>query len=279
MKEVLTFEKFHPFVRCVGTVTHLCQKSAHCAYDHRIIVINSGNGKIEINGETISTKKGDLYLIPPGMSYRVLSEISQEITVINFDMTYNHCSMSAQILSVPEEIFEKSQIIEAFDLSVLFGKDGYVKKEISPECMNICLRILYAYCNRNTVLENMYISGLFMQFMYYILQENFEKSVNPSAKEIYRYITENYTLPLSLEGIAEKFHFHPNYVNRLLKKYYGTSVRQHLLKCRFDRALYLIDNTDMSIREISATVGFNDAQYFSNAFYKYFGYYPSLHRK
>ena len=279
MKEILTYEKFHPFVRCVGTVTHLCQKTRHCAFDYRIIVINDGNGKLEINNDILSTKKGELYLIPPAMPYRVLSEKNQNITVINFDMTYSHCDVSVQVISVPEYNFEKDRVIEEFDLSLFFVKNGYIKKVLSGESINICTDILNTYINKNTELENVYISSLLSQLIYLIVQDNLKKNINPQATSVYRYITDNYSLPLTLESVAEEFHFHPTYVNRLLKKNYGISVRQQLLKCRFDRALYLIDNTDMSIKEIATTVGFNDAQYFSNAFFKRFGYYPSVYRK
>lgn len=279
MLPVLKYEDFHPFVRCVGKAQHLRQDVFHLAYDYRMLMICSGNGIIETDGKVHSTCKDEMYIISPGTRYRAVSGQGQTIIVINFDMTHSHSNIANPVLSVTENMFLKENIIEAFDLSLFFGENGCIKRTVPRECIDICTNILKIYTGMRTPADDIILSSLFSQVIYHATNEHRNKQKNTLAIDIYNFITENYANDLSLESTAEAFHIHPTYVNRLLNRHYGTSFRQLLLKSRFSRALYLIDNTDMPIKEIAPKVGFNDAQYFSNAFYKRFGYYPSAYRK
>ena len=274
--KILELKKINPFVRCVGTVKNLIQKNNHVAFDFRMIVALDSKGIIETQNSVVPFEKNEVCIIPPGVPYRVESTDNQEILVINFDMTDSHSDIDFPVISVKEELFDESEIIENFDLSLLFGERGFVKRKVAREDMSLFVQILEAY-NRRTQLENVYMSGLLKQIIYK-MAKGMDRKEN-SASEVYGYIGVNFHLPLTLSSVAEEFHFHPTYVNRLLKKHYNISFRQHLLNCRFEKALQLIDNTELSIKEISASVGFNDAQYFSNAFYKHFGKYPSFYRK
>ncbi len=276
---VLTFDSFHPFIRCVGAASKLRQNTPHMAYDHRMIAVIDGEGIIEVDGREHTALKGDVFVIPPGIAYRVVSGKCQQSIVINFDLTHSHCDMSSPVISVNADMFDREKIIEIYDLSEFLGESGFVKKQASSEALHLCRSVLAAYSERRNELDNVYITSLFTQLFYLISPSNTKLPVNSAAKEIYSYITENYHLPITLLNVAERFHFHPTYVNRLIKKHYGTSVKQLLLKCRFDRAVYLIDNTDMTIKEVANATGFLNPQYFSEAFYTRFGVYPSSFRK
>ena len=278
MPELLRYEDFHPFIRCVGKTSRLHQEVFHVAYDYRILIMYSGIGTLETDSAFYNTRQNEIYIILPGMRYRGIAGEGQSIIVINFDMTHNHSEVGDPVVSVAEELFVKENIIEAFDLSLFFGENGCVKRDISHECIEIADKILAVYSGSRTPADCVMLSGLLSQLVYCAINcKNEHKS--PIACDIYSYINSNYYRDISLESTAEAFHIHPTYVNRLLSKNYGTSFRRLLLKARFSRALYLIDNTDMPIKEIAHSVGFNDAQYFSYAFFKHFGYYPTVYRK
>ena len=65
---------------------------------------------------------------------------------------------------------------------------------------------------------------------------------------------------------------------RLFKKYYGKSPTEYKAQIRIDQAKSMLIETDMRIKAIAESVGYNDALYFSRAFKKECGYSPSEYR-
>lgn len=65
---------------------------------------------------------------------------------------------------------------------------------------------------------------------------------------------------------------------RLFKKYYGKSPTEYKAQIRIDQAKSMLVETDMRIKAIAESVGYNDALYFSRAFKKECGYSPSEYR-
>lgn len=96
-----------------------------------------------------------------------------------------------------------------------------------------------------------------------------------SALEIIKY---NYNNDLNIKALSDSLFLDSAYFSRLFKKRTGMSPKQYLLKIRMERAKELLLTTDHSIKEIAATVGYNDPLYFSKLFYKAEGMAPSKYR-
>lgn len=273
------YDSFHPFVRCVGAASHLSQLVPHKAYDFRMIAVVKGNGFIETDDGRKNIESGNVFVISPSTSYRLVTDKDQRIIVINFDMTHSMCHIDSPVISVYAENFDESKIIEMGKSKNFFGESFFVKDKASAESLRICETILDVYTHKSESLDDVYITGLFTQLSCLLIKGDKPVQKSNTASEIYQYITENSHLPITLESLSEKFHFHPSYINRLMQKCYRISVKQLLLKCRFDRALNLLDNTDMTVKEVANAAGFSNPQYFSEAFFNRFGHYPTVYRK
>ena len=62
---------------------------------------------------------------------------------------------------------------------------------------------------------------------------------------------------------------------RAFHAHFGLSPKQYLLKLRMNRALELLTENELSIKEIAFACGFKDEKYFSRAFKSKYGYPPS----
>lgn len=89
---------------------------------------------------------------------------------------------------------------------------------------------------------------------------------NSSFNEILEYVNANYEKPLGLEDCARQFYISPNYLSRMFKKYTGASFITYLNDLRIKRAVELLKDTDMSIKEIAEKVGYNNLNYFYKNF-------------
>ena len=116
-------------------------------------------------------------------------------------------------------------------------------------------------------------------------EETFHVCPDENQKEVYtvfpsilQYIQKNYT-ELSLESLAEKFHYHPVYLSGLIKKNTGCTLTQILTDLKMKKAKELLINTQISISEISEMAGYHSADYFTATFKKRYGIAPREYRK
>jgi len=78
-----------------------------------------------------------------------------------------------------------------------------------------------------------------------------------------------------LEQIAEKHKVKYSWFRNQFKKVTGISPKKYILQVRMETAVELLENTDMPIKEIALSLGYDSQNYFSSAFHKRFGRYPS----
>lgn len=100
------------------------------------------------------------------------------------------------------------------------------------------------------------------------------ESANHNFLKIMKYINKNYSSDISLKSIADNFYLNPSYVSQLFKKETGTTYSKYLVQLRIEKAKELLQNSGLSISEISEATGFNDYFYFLKTFKKMVGVSP-----
>ncbi|MGZ5191160.1 MAG: helix-turn-helix domain-containing protein [Flavisolibacter sp.] len=77
---------------------------------------------------------------------------------------------------------------------------------------------------------------------------------------------------------AEKLNVHPNYLNSLVKKHTGKTAKESIQNRMILEIKYLLHSTNLSIKEISSQLGFNDPNYFTSFFTRYESMSPKNYR-
>ena len=93
------------------------------------------------------------------------------------------------------------------------------------------------------------------------------------------YITEHCCEHLQLEEVAAKFGYEPSYFSRMLKKYFGYSFKQLLIKKRLSRAVFYLWESDENIDEVIIKCGFTKKSFFYKAFEEQYGVKPKYLRE
>ena len=120
-----------------------------------------------------------------------------------------------------------------------------------------------------------YLLGSLLQ----LIQENVNnRQMHPLALKIKKYLLKNYTEKITLEDIAERFHFSVSYCNNVFRKDTGKSIVFFLIEERMRKAKELLIYTDFSLPEIAARVGYEDYNYFSRLFKKHTRFTPTQYR-
>lgn len=101
----------------------------------------------------------------------------------------------------------------------------------------------------------------------------------PQFNVILSYIHKNIDKDVTLNEISELCNMSQGYITRIFKRYYGIGVVSyaHLIKIIWAK-LYLACS-ELSISDISYSLGYNDPGYFGKVFKKYEGVTPSVYKR
>lgn len=205
----------------------------------------NGTGAFEIGNTRLISKPGDVLFLPANTPYKVEYSVGESI-VVHFE----HCNY-----------FEAE--------NVCFEK----RLEIATRFQ----RLLEAWNQQHSVNQAKSI-------IYDILEKmaNDQKtSISDTAvANCVCYMDEHFCDPkLDIETVCGVAFISVSSLQRAFAKYFEMSPKQYLIQLRMNRALELLTENELSVKEISFVCGFTDEKYFSRAFKKKYGYPPSLLRK
>ena len=93
------------------------------------------------------------------------------------------------------------------------------------------------------------------------------------------YISRNVGKKFSLQDLADVLYLCPKQVSRIIKKEYNCSFTELVNEKRLTFACMLLKQTNLSIKQIAATVGYEYENYFFKLFKASYGINPTQYRK
>jgi AraC-like DNA-binding protein len=94
-----------------------------------------------------------------------------------------------------------------------------------------------------------------------------------------QYFNKYFYTTIVIEEYAKEHHVTPWWFIQSFKKITGTTPAQYILSLRISNAADMLESSDSSIAEIAASVGYENALYFSRLFKKHTGSSPRDYRK
>jgi len=130
----------------------------------------------------------------------------------------------------------------------------------------------------DTVMEN-YLNILMTKMLRRYRLPLPEEELDDMWQELADYIDANLNTKLTLSDLAQKCFYNPSYFSRIFKEKFGMSPFEYIQRKRVDSATRLLQESTLSVDEISLRVGFSDRSGFYHAFSKYVGCAPADYRK
>lgn len=235
-----------------------------------------------VNNSRILIEEGSLLLLDTNVRHS-LERVDADTFVINIMMTeeYFHEVLMKQ--------FSRSNRITEFIFSALYrhslsGNYLYFPLGNDPEirhCITAVLLELKHGEPGSTEIVNSFMTILFSL----LARERNCQDAGPSGSgtasasvvSILDYISLHY-MDLTLEKTADRFHFSPNYLTRLLKKYTGKTFISIILELKLEHAAMLLKNTPLPITQAASASGFQNMNYFYKLFKKKYGCTPKQFR-
>ena len=92
------------------------------------------------------------------------------------------------------------------------------------------------------------------------------------------FVKESYTRGITLEETAAHFFVTKEYLSKVFKMKFGEGFTEYVTKLRMERALRLMSEYDIAIKDIGPAVGYFDTAHFYRVFKKHFGFTPGQMR-
>lgn len=240
-------------------------------YDFYLMhLVLSGRGVFTVNGHSYELGAGHTFLIAPEqlISYESHAEDPWKYRWIAFK------DGSSQQLTSEAGFDGQSQLIHT----------GDIRKAA------VLYRSIHAVFRKGNVTSTLQASAYLLQLLAFYAEHNgSEESQAPWQREsesehlykqIVHYMSTQYAHPVSIERMADSLGYNRAYLSRLFKKRTGVSPVSFLLKLRLDKAkLLLRERPELTVEQVAASVGLQDALYFSKQFRRQHGASPTAYRK
>lgn len=98
------------------------------------------------------------------------------------------------------------------------------------------------------------------------------------AQTAAQYLSEHYSEDIAVADIANAVGVSRSHLSRVFKEAHGMTILEYLMGVRMSNAMRLLDETNLSVTEISEMTGFNNSNYFFKKFKEKFGQTPMQYR-
>lgn len=241
----------------------LTPRGMHSHNDYEIYCFLSGDVDFIVEGKSYPLSPGDIVLLRKGEVHipRIHTAAPFERMHINFDLGD----------TLPPE--ETARLLSIFHDRPL-GKQNLCPAALFPEkksreaMARICteedptLRL----CALISLLGQ--LASVFPQF-----PEHPEAIGDEGISQVIRFVNENLSSPLSLEGLARRFYLSKTHLNRLFRRATGTTLWQYVTIKRLFLAKEMMDR-GIRPTKAAADAGFAEYSAFFRAYKKHFGSSP-----
>ncbi len=215
---------------------------------YEIIYVVSGTIFIEENNILYELEKGDMIILKPGVNHKgyKASEGKTSFYWVHFFIK------NMEILTNGKFLFSGI-------------KQDYIFRE-----MLHCAHKANAF----SVMTELLLTQLLMNNSQTLGDENQKKL----TKDIIEWVRINSSPKLKITEIARNFRYSVDHLSRLMKTEYGKNMKQIVTDFVVEKAKGLLVNTNLSIKEIGASLEFTDTNTFLHFFKYHTGKTPSEYR-
>jgi AraC-like DNA-binding protein len=239
-------------------------------HDYYLIhTVIDGKGVFESGSHSHVCVKGDTFVIFPGSLFSYQADRAQPWTYVWVGLKGEAVQQLLQEVGVTPDkpLIHLDNLIEIHNLyehiRFSFQRSAYPRLE-SLEASGWLRLLVHKFGIAN-------ISSLSAQSI--TLPDVIDRQIDQAI----RWITLRFHQQISIDHMASSLGYHRAHLSKVFKQKIGMSPKQYLLKVRMDKAKELLGGT-LTIDQVSSSVGFNDALYFSKQFRKWSGMSPSEYR-
>lgn len=246
-----------------GSFSAPWRSSPHMHRDTEIFFIQDGQGEFLIDNKIFQAAKGDLIVYNPFCEHEEISSKTNPLKGLSAIFRKVHLlGKDSGFITDPEHtpiinLQDSYNIVNTLFLQIYteYSTRSYGYMELNSSLLYSIIIILY---RKMDFIES--------------------KSISQATYKVKKYIEENFNKDLSLNDLSDLVYISPYHLAHTFKDEMGVSPIQYLINCRIEEAKKLLLNSNQSISDIAAHVGYSNANYFNILFKKATGKSPGKFR-
>lgn len=245
-----------------------------------VVYVCKGSITHIVDGKEVLQNENDLMFINQH-TYHAIKKASKDDIAVNFIIL-------PQFFDKALDMIDKDNILADFIISTIRNKESsthYLHFSLGDilEIQNIIENLIVSLMSGgdNTNINDTLMVLLFLYITKYV--DNIKNLDNDGyedkiVKKTIEYIEHNYQTA-SLSALADRFSLSISTLSRTIKKHTKNTFTELLQEKRFERAVKLLGDTDLSISDIILDVGYENSSYFFRCFKKKYNMSPKKYRE
>ena len=258
-------------------ISYGSQQDDYCIHSHamfEIVYCIRGDVVYMAEGTRYPFEPGCLLILSPAVPHKlfICSDQPFERHILYINYAGNTSSLSAMITQCQHPVRNKR-----------VGSTYYTSADVEP------LRSDFERMSRASQSPHDRISSLIPYFAQAMLANllltldrinpsRFSQSASKTTDRLMIYLNQNFTQPLTLQGIADVFSVSKDYCNRLFRQASGMTIMQYIIYSRVLYAKHLLTD-GVPAAEAAQKAGFTDYSNFYRSYFKITGRKPSTDHK
>lgn len=240
---------------------------------YELVIFEEGDIQYICEGCVYQPQYGDIILIPPGKFH--MSVINGECTRYKRHVLYLYPSAF--------DVIGHGALTSFLNRTINGDMFGFGSTEAKQAFMDTLVRLKESFCSEPSPLEEALGLSYIIQVFYLLNQKNCQSkkeisSLPENILMLQQYIDHNFAVISSVSQVAEHFFYSREYVSRLFKKHFDTTISDYIMKRRIAESQLLIVQ-GLPLIDVAYQVGFGSLSTFIRAFRTVTDMTPSAYRK
>lgn len=252
----------------------------HSQNHFEINYVAKGKATQYLENETIELSQGDFFIMTPNAVHNLYIHNDKEDIIFNLLLSVRLFNNAFFSLVGEYDIF--ASFFAGYLTARSDSKDYiYFQNVQTKELDTLIEALIWESIEKNSIGHTISVKCKLILIFTEIMRVMENRAQNEAAisnvdnpiKEIIQYIKDNYAT-VSLKSVAEYFHYHPNYLSALIKKYLNKSFTDLVNEIRQTHAFYYLTQTNLPIKDISDLIGYKNLSTFYAAIKKEYNLTP-----
>ncbi|TMM30591.1 AraC family transcriptional regulator [Polaribacter aestuariivivens] len=229
------------------------------------IYCTKGKGEIILDDIKYPIAPNEFFIIPKNVKHEYSADQADPWTIYWFHFKG----------SIAEELYNRYKNTDI---------NNYKNVSFSKEKIGLFEKIFSLFSHNNLENQIEYANLLSLNFISNFIYHDFDSTISSNDNEnivnsIKNFLLNNLDKNFTLDEIADKFNYSKSYLHTKFKKSTGYPIMVFFNLKKTQKACEYLNCTDLSIKEISFKIGFNDPLYFSRIFKNFMGKSPRSYKK
>ena len=222
------------------------------------------NFRLEAEKRTICCAPGDVCILSPGIrhNWRAGSDSTCENFMFFCNGFQDDDSDLGRVLNMKNTALALNIPLPPEEYMFYVGQFRELVRSHDRCGANIMHGLLYAFC------------GTVCRRALKCYDDLEDGGLHPALNRALELMRRNYRNPVTLRRLAEDSGLGPSRLSELFRRKFGLPPMAYLLKLRTDKAVQLLNYSDMNVSQIAEFLGFRSVQYFSRFLKKQTGSTP-----